>query len=129
MWACLPSRIGSSLQPPWRLVDARMTLADLSRPVDREATADTERFRLRRFVERLIEAGECEIFDKPIDLVDVAGVLDGNAKAVLFTAAGPEKAHLVGNVMGSRRRLAAALDTDERALLQTLSERLKTPQA
>src|SRR5262245_59156793 len=106
-----------------------MTLADFPRTTDRGPTADTERFRLRRFVERLIEAGECEIFDKPIDLVDVAGVLDGNAKAVLFTAAGPEKAHLVGNVMGSRRRLAAALDTDERALLQTLSERLKTPQA
>src|SRR5262245_35030522 len=106
-----------------------MTLADLSRPADRDAPVDTERFRLRGFVDRLIEAGECEVLDKPIDLVDVAGVLDGNARAVLFTAAGPEKAHLVGNVMGSRRRLALALDTDERALLPTLQERLTTPQA
>src|SRR5262245_62499085 len=31
--------------------------------------------------------------------------------------------------MGSRRRLALALDSDERALLHTLQERLKTPQA
>jgi 2,5-furandicarboxylate decarboxylase 1 len=88
---------------------------------------DTERFRLRSFVERLVQMGECEVHDKPIDLIDVADKLDGNAKATLFTAAGPEKAELVGNVMGSRRRLALALDTDERGLLATLAERLKTP--
>ena len=69
--------------------------------------------------------GECEVHDKPIDLVDVAGVLDGNPRAVMFTAAGPEKAELVGNVMGSRRRLALALDTDERALMETLQKRLE----
>jgi UbiD family decarboxylase len=91
--------------------------------------ADTERFRLRGFVERLVQLGECEVHDKPIDLIDVAGVLDGNPRAVLFTAAGPEKAELTGNVMGSRRRLALALDTDERALMATLQERLKRPQA
>src|SRR5580704_15233146 len=86
--------------------------------------ADTERFRLRNFVDKLIELGECEVRDKPIDLVDVAGVLDGNPNAVLIKAAGPEKAELVGNVMGSRKRLARALDTDERGLLATLSQRL-----
>jgi UbiD family decarboxylase len=59
----------------------------------------------------------------------VAGVLDGNPRAVLFTAAGPEKAELVGNVMGSRRRIAMALDSDERGVLGVLQERLKTPQA
>ncbi len=77
------------------------------------AAADTERFRLRRFVERLVQLGECEVHDKPIDLVDVAAVLDGNPRATWFTAVGPEKAELVGNVMGSRQRLALALDTDE----------------
>src|SRR5688572_7598637 len=41
------------------------------------AAVDTERFRLRRFVERLQQTGECETHDKPIDLVDVAGVLEG----------------------------------------------------
>ena len=88
---------------------------------------DTERFRLRSFVERLVQLGECEVHDKPIDLVDVAGVLDGNPRAVMFTAAGPEKAELVGNVMGSRRRLALALDSDERELMTTVQQRLKTP--
>ncbi len=89
-------------------------------------TVDTERFRLRNFVDRLVESGECEVHDKPIDLVDVGGVLEGNPKAVLFKSAGPEKAELVGNVMASRKRIAQALDTDERSLLGTLSKRLNT---
>src|SRR5580658_9442962 len=85
---------------------------------------DTERFRLRNLVEKLVDMGECEVHKEPIDLVDVAAVLDGNPRAVLFKAAGPEKAELVGNVMGSRKRLASALGTDERGLLGTLSQRL-----
>jgi 2,5-furandicarboxylate decarboxylase 1 len=85
---------------------------------------DTERFRLRNFVDKLVELGECEVRKEPIDLVDVAGHLDGNPRAVLFKSAGPEKAELVGNVMGSRKRLAAALGTDERNLLSTLNQRL-----
>jgi 2,5-furandicarboxylate decarboxylase 1 len=88
---------------------------------------DTERFRLRNFVDKLIDLGECEVHDAPIDLIDVAGTLDGNPRAVLFKAAGPEKAEIVGNVMGSRRRLARALDTDERGLLGTLTARLNRP--
>jgi 2,5-furandicarboxylate decarboxylase 1 len=91
-------------------------------------TIDTERFRLRNFVEKLVDIGECEVRDKPIDLIDVAAVLDGNPRAVLFKAAGPERAELVGNVMGSRKRLASALGTDERSLLATLSQRLNRPQ-
>src|SRR5580704_634613 len=85
---------------------------------------DTERFRLRNFVEKLTECGECEVRHEPTDLVDVAAVLEGNPRAVHFTAVGPEKAELVGNVMASRRRLAQALDTDERGLLATLNGRL-----
>src|ERR1700733_12481828 len=87
-------------------------------------TIDTERFRLRNFVDKLVDLGECEVHNAPIDLVDVGSVLDGNPRAVLFKAAGPEKAELVGNIMASRRRIAAALDTDERGLLGTLAARL-----
>src|SRR5580698_1121224 len=89
-------------------------------------TIDTERFRLRNFVDKLVELGECEVHNAPIDLIDVGSVLDGNPRAVLFKAAGPEKAELVGNVMASRRRIAAALDTDERGLLAALNTRLNT---
>jgi 3-polyprenyl-4-hydroxybenzoate decarboxylase len=93
------------------------------------ATPDIERFRLRRFVERLVALGECELHEAPIDLVDVAAVLDGNPRATWFKAAGPEQAELVGNVMGTRRRLALALDTDESSLLATLQARIAAPQA
>ncbi len=68
--------------------------------------------------------GECEVHDAPIELFDVAAVLDGNPRAVHFKSVGPEHAELVGNVMGSRKRIARALDTDERGLLGTLSKRL-----
>jgi 2,5-furandicarboxylate decarboxylase 1 len=87
---------------------------------------DTERFRLRNFVKKLVDLGECDVHDTPIDLLDVGGVLDGNPRAVHFKSAGPENAELVGNIMGSRRRLACALDTDERGLLAALNTRLNT---
>ncbi len=89
--------------------------------------ADTERFRLRRYVERLVQLGECEVHDQPIDLIDVGSVLDGNPRATWFKAVGPEKAELIGNVMGSRKRLALALDTDETGLLAAITERLAHP--
>src|SRR5271154_4446023 len=88
------------------------------------AAIDTERFRLRNFVDRLVELGECEVRSEPIDLVDIGAALDGNPRAVHFKAAGPDKAELVGNVMGSRKRVARALDADERGLLATLTARL-----
>ena len=43
---------------------------------------DTERFRLRNFVDKLVDLGECEVRNEPIDLVDVAAHLDGNPRAV-----------------------------------------------
>src|SRR5258708_5456967 len=91
------------------------------------AAIDTERFRLRRFVERLVQLGECEVHDQPIDLIEVGSVLDGNPRATWFKAVGPEKAELIGNVMGSRKRLALALDTDETGLLAAITERLPSP--
>jgi 2,5-furandicarboxylate decarboxylase 1 len=90
---------------------------------------DTEKFRLRHFVESLVQQGECAVHDEPIDLVDVAAVLDCNPNAVWFRAVGPEKTELVGNVMGARRRLAAALGTDETAFPAVLRERLRHPLA
>lgn len=90
---------------------------------------DTEKFRLRRFVEKLVQQGECVIHDEPIALIDVAAVLDGNPKAVWFRNVGPEQTELVGNVMGARSRLAAALDTDEKEFPAALRERLRHPVA
>jgi UbiD family decarboxylase len=90
---------------------------------------DTEKFRLRHFVEKLVQQGECNVHEGPIDLIDVAAVLEGNPNAVWFHSVGPENAELVGNVMGTRRRLAAALDTDETGYPAVLRERLRHPMA
>ena len=89
------------------------------------AHPDTDRFRLRAFVDLLDRAGALERHREPVDLIDIAARLDGNPKAVLFEAAGPEKARLVGNVMGSRDRLALAMGVDKRDLLATVIERLR----
>ena len=43
-------------------------------------------FRLRRFVERLEQAGELERIGRRVELADIAARLDGNPKAVLFEA-------------------------------------------
>ncbi len=86
---------------------------------------DVERFRLGAFVDLIDRQGELERYREPIDLIDIAAQLDGNPKAVLFEAAGPEKARMVGNVMGSRDRLALAMGVDKRDLLATVIERLR----
>src|SRR5262249_56216575 len=86
--------------------------------IEKAATAsalDLDRFRLRRFVESL-DADELETRSEPVDLADVAAALEGNARAVHFLAAGPERAELVGNVNGSRARLARAFGVAPRDL-------------
>ena len=91
------------------------------------AQIDTEKFRLRRFMERLVQTGDCVVHDAPVDLVDIAGVIDRYPQALWFRAAGPERAELVGTVMGARRRLAMALDCEEGDFAAALRERLKHP--
>ena len=53
---------------------------------------DTEKFRLRRFVDTLAASGELETHDEAIDLIDMAEILNGHPKAVLFCKVGPEGA-------------------------------------
>ncbi|HUZ71641.1 MAG TPA: UbiD family decarboxylase [Stellaceae bacterium] len=88
---------------------------------------DTEKFRLRRFIDELVARGECVVHDAPIDLIDMASHLDGNEKAVWFRAAGPERAHVAGNVMGSRRRLAIALGCEQAGFPALLRGRVAAP--
>src|SRR5262249_51222119 len=90
---------------------------------------DTEKFRLRSFVERLVQQGHCVVHDAPIELVDIAAVLDGNAKAVWFRNVGPERAGLVRNVMGGRARLALALEADGAGFAKVMRERMTKPLA
>lgn len=92
-----------------------------------EHDLDLDRFRLRRFVEELVAAGDARVINTPTRLVDIAGHLEGEPKAVLFTAAGPERVEVVGNVLASRTRLARALDISERDLLPEVLRRLRNP--
>ncbi|MGE0747907.1 MAG: UbiD family decarboxylase, partial [Rhodospirillales bacterium] len=95
---------------------------------DDSVAPDVEKFRLRRFVERLLAAGEAEAVDEPIELGDLAARLDGNVKAVLFRAAGRERAELVGNVTSSRARLALSLGVDRPKVVPEIARRLATAQ-
>jgi 2,5-furandicarboxylate decarboxylase 1 len=90
---------------------------------------DVEKFRLRRFAEALVQKGECIVHEAPIALGDVAAVLDAHAEAVWFRNVGPERAELIGNVMGSRSRLAHSLDADITTFPKILRERLTKPHA
>ena len=93
--------------------------------LDGQAQAlDVDRFRLRRFVGGL-EADELEIRREAIDLAGVAAVFEGNSKAVLFLAVGPERQELVGNVTASRTRMARAFDVAPDALLKEIQRRLR----
>ena len=88
------------------------------------ASADFDRFRLRRFVEDL--GDELQTVGEATELADVAAILEGNPKAVLFRAVGPERQELVGNVTGSRGRIARAFGVEPNALLPELLRRLRT---
>jgi len=89
---------------------------------------DFDRFRLRRFVEGLTDgacADELETVSAATDLAEVAQILEGNPKAVLFRAVGPERQELVGNVTGSRARIARAFGVAPNELLGELLRRLR----
>lgn len=94
------------------------------RPIS-AVTASSE-FELRTFLGRLASAGLLTIVEDDIELGAVAAILEGNEKAVLFKNVGPERATLVGNVAGSRERLALAFGTDEAGLLHKVLASLRT---
>ena len=95
---------------------------DASTPATNPAKlANSDRFRLRRFVESLAECGELETREEPVDLADVAEALEGNPRAVLFRAVGPERQELVGSVTGSRARIARAVGVAPCAASRTSS--------
>jgi UbiD family decarboxylase len=92
----------------------------------RETGIDLDRFRLRRFVEELRQAGELEVRSGNADLAEIAQALEGNARAVLFERVGKEGAQLAGNVMGGRERLARAFGVAPDKLLAEVLRRLRS---
>ncbi len=86
---------------------------------------DLDRFRLRNFIEDLIDTDQLDIRDEAVDLADVAAILQGNDKAVWFRNIGGEGVELTGNVVGGRARLARAFGVPSDQLRQELERRLK----
>ncbi|GAA5195707.1 UbiD family decarboxylase [Rugosimonospora acidiphila] len=80
---------------------------------------------MRDFVEGLAGSDELQIVDDPVDLADVAEVFEGNPRAVWLRQVGPERAELVGGVVGSRARLARAFGVAPGALLPEVLRRLR----
>lgn len=89
---------------------------------------DTEKFRLRRFVERLAELGEVEPHDAPVSLGDLATLIEASPKVTHFRAVGPERFEMVAGVNASPKRIAAAFGVEEKKLLPEYLRRLQQPQ-
>src|SRR5262245_47806821 len=89
---------------------------------------DFDKFRLRRFVERLIELGEVLIHREPTALAELSAAIASTPKAILFKDAGPDHVEMVAAVCGSRRRLAAAFGVDERQVAHEYMCRLGNAQ-
>ena len=92
------------------------------------AKIDLDKFRLRRFVERLVDMGEMEVHDEPVPLTRLSEIIEGTPKGVLFRCAGPEKLEVAAKVAGARTRIAAAFETTVDELPDVYHRRLATPQ-
>jgi 2,5-furandicarboxylate decarboxylase 1 len=84
-------------------------------------------YRLRSFVESLNASPELETFDNSVNMIEVAQRLDSNRAAVHFRSVEKCSLELVGNVMGSRSRLAAAFGVAESELLKEVTRRVSEP--
>ena len=92
------------------------------------SAVDFDKYRLRNFVERLIELGEVEVHERPVPLTGLSPIIEGSDKAVLFKKAGPEQLEVVAKTAGSRKRLAAAFEVSEEKLYDEYFKRLANPQ-
>jgi 2,5-furandicarboxylate decarboxylase 1 len=97
-------------------------------PAKSQGSWDSDKFRLRRLVERLADMDEVEIHDEPVALAELSPIIEGTRKAVLFRKAGPEGHELAASVSASRRRLAAAFDVTEDKMREEYSRRMANPQ-
>ena len=87
-----------------------------------------DKFRLRRFVEKLDAMGEVKTHEAQTDLSDIAVVIENSPKVVWFKNVGPEMLELVANVNGSQKRLAVAVGVSEGKIVEEFKRRLGNPQ-
>jgi 2,5-furandicarboxylate decarboxylase 1 len=96
--------------------------------VSKTGEFDFEKYRLRKFVDKLIEIDEVKVIDEQVPLRDVSSRIEETPKAVLFKQAGPEKVEMIAKAMAGRERLIAAFNSDEENILTELPKRLANPQ-
>jgi UbiD family decarboxylase len=89
---------------------------------------DTEKFRLRTFVEKLRAIGELEQIDEPVPLAELSLRIEASTTAKLFTCVGPQKYQIAAGMAAGRKRLAAAFGVSEREAVHEYMRRLATPQ-
>jgi UbiD family decarboxylase len=89
---------------------------------------DTEKFRLRRFVEKLAALGEVEENAAPVALGALATLVENSPKVMHFHAVGPERFEMVAGVNASPKRVAAAFDVAEKQVLPEYLRRLQQKQ-
>jgi UbiD family decarboxylase len=89
---------------------------------------DLDKFRLRRFVEKLVAIGEIEVHEEAVSLGDLSAVIETSPKAKWFKRVGAEQYEMVSAVSGSRARLAAAFGTDPRNVIHEYMRRMNDPQ-
>ena len=87
-----------------------------------------DKFRLRRFVEKLDAMGEVETHEAQTNLSDIAVIIENSPKVVWFKNVGPEMLELVANVNGSQKRLAVAMGVSEGKVVEEFKRRLDNPQ-
>src|SRR5262245_50619298 len=88
-----------------------------------------EKYRLRRFVDRLADMGQLAVHAEPVPLTGLDAIIERTEKAVLFKKAGPEQAELVAKTAASRKRVIAAFQTTEEKIYDEYFKRLANPQA
>ena len=88
---------------------------------------DFEKWRLRRFVDKLISLDECEVREEPTPLTAISSIIENSPKAVLFKQAGPERVELAGKVAGGRSRVIAALDSTPEKVYDDFLSRFANP--
>ena len=89
---------------------------------------DMEKFRLRRFVEKLAEIGEIERHPERVALTELGPIIEASPKATLFERAGAEEFQIAAAISGGRARLAAAFGVGPREVAQEYIRRLGQPQ-
>lgn len=88
---------------------------------------DFEKFRLRKFVNRLIDMDEVEIREDNTPLVHLSSIIENTSKAVLFKSTGPERIEMIAKAAGGRKRLIAAFDSTEEKIYEDFLGRFANP--